>query len=234
MTSLRLRGLPAVAALMGLAITTGAATPGVEPGTVTGQVSLIERPGEKTEDIANTVIYLELPAGVKVKTTPMSATMDMKDRVFEPHVRVVTEGSKVVFPNKDPWKHNVFSKATQGPFDTDLYGAGKTKDNVFKQAGVYPIYCNIHPRMTAYVVTVNTPYFTQVGGADGRFSIAKVPPGNYTIHVWHERAPEFTTPVVVTATGLQGLKYQLDARNYKNVAHKDKTGKDYVFTGDIY
>jgi hypothetical protein len=87
--------------------------------------------------------------------------------------------------------------------------------------------------MAAYVIAVNTPYFTQAG-ADGRFTIAKVPPGSYTIHVWHERAPEYTAKVTVAATGLQGLKYQLDARNYKYAAHKDKNGKDYVYTGDIY
>jgi plastocyanin len=227
MTSIRFRVTPVIAALFGFAAVAAG------QGTVSGQVALTERPGEKTEDIGSTVIYLEPVGGAKPKTSSMSVTMDMKNRAFSPHVHVVTEGSKVAFPNKDPWKHNVFSKAPQGPFDTDLYAAGKTKDNVFKQAGIYPIYCNIHPRMIAYVIALATPYFTQAG-ADGRFSIAKVPAGKYVLHVWHERAPEQTTEVTVAATGLTAQRYQLDARNYKYVGHKDKTGKDYVYTGDIY
>jgi hypothetical protein len=38
----------------------------------------------------------------------------------------------------------------------------------------------------------------------------------------------------VPDAGLGGLRYQLDARNYKYVQHKDKNGKDYNFKGDIY
>ena len=36
------------------------------------------------------------------------------------------------------------------------------------------------------------------------------------------------------AGGVGGLKYQLDARNYKYVQHKNKFGKDYALNGDIY
>ena len=42
------------------------------------------------------------------------------------------------------------------------------------------------------------------------------------------------TTLVVTTTGLSGLKYELDARGYKFVQHKNKFGKDYQFNGDIY
>jgi hypothetical protein len=38
----------------------------------------------------------------------------------------------------------------------------------------------------------------------------------------------------VPATGLAGLKYDLDARGYKYVQHKNKFGKDYANGGDIY
>jgi hypothetical protein len=86
--------------------------------------------------------------------------------------------------------------------------------------------------MSALVIAVNTPYYAQAGG-DGRFTIGNVPPGTYKLHVWHERAAEQTATVTVGAGGLGGLKYQLDARNYKYVQHKNKNGKDYA-NGDIY
>src|SRR5579885_3502600 len=114
---------------------------------VSGQVVIMERPGEVTEDLNNAVVYLEPASGAKPKTSPATTSIALQARQFAPRVRVVTEGSKIEFPNQDPFNHNVFSKAAQGPFDTESYGKGKTRDNVFKSAGVYPIYCNVHPRM---------------------------------------------------------------------------------------
>jgi plastocyanin len=202
-------------------------------GPVSGQVSIIERPGEQTEDLNNTVIYLEPAGGAKVKISPTNESMALQSRNFAPHVRVVPTGSKVEFANQDPFSHNVFSKAAQGPFDTDIFGRGKKKTTVLKQAGVYPLYCNVHPRMTGYVIALNTPYYAQPG-QDGRFTIGNVPAGVYVLHVWHERAGEQTATLTIPEAGLGSLKYQLDARNYKYVQHKDKNGKDYAFNGDIY
>jgi plastocyanin len=202
-------------------------------GPVSGQVSIVERPGEQTEDLGNTVIYLELPAGQKAKVKPADEAMALQARQFAPRVRIVSQGSKVEFSNQDPFSHNVFTKASQGPFDTDVFGRGKKKSTTVKETGVYPLYCNVHPRMTAYLIAVNTPYFAQAG-ADGRFTIGNVPPGTYRLHVWHERAAEQTAVVTVAAGGLASLKYQLDARNYKYVQHKNKSGKDYTANGDVY
>ena len=169
----------------------------------------------------------------KPKVQPATESMSVQSRQFAPHIRVVPQGSRIEFTNQDPFSHNVFSKATQGPFDTDVFGRGKKKSAVMKGAGVYPLYCNVHPRMTAFVIAVNTPYYAQ-SGADGRFTIGNVPAGNYVLHVWHERAAEQTASITVGSGGVGGLKYQLDARNYKYVQHKNKNGKDYTNLGDIY
>lgn len=201
-------------------------------GAVSGQISIKEKGGDETEDLANAVVYLE-PAAGKPRYANTNTSIALQGRQFAPRVRVVTVGSKIDFPNQDPFNHNAFSKAPQGPFDTDSYGRGKTKSNVFNNPGVYPIYCNVHPRMTAFVIAVATPYFAQADKT-GAFSLDKVPAGKYTIHVWHDRGGEQTSELTVPATGLAGLKYQLDATGYKYVQHKNKFGKDYANAGDIY
>jgi plastocyanin len=201
-------------------------------GPVSGQVSIQERPGEQTEDLGNTVVYLDVPAAVKAKVQPVDESFALQSRNFSPHVRIVPAGSKIEFTNQDPFSHNVFSKAAQGPFDTDVFGRNKKKSATFKEAGVYPLYCNVHPRMTGYVIAVNTPYYAQAGN-DGRFTIGNVPAGTYTIHIWHERGGEQTASIAVAAGGVGGLRYQLDGRGYKYVQHKNKFGKDYA-NGDIY
>jgi plastocyanin len=183
--------------------------------------------------MTNAVIYLEPIGGSKLRVSPTNTSIALQARQFAPRVRVVTEGSKIEFPNQDPFTHNVFSKAPQGAFDTESFGKGKTRDNTFKSAGIYPVYCNVHPRMTAFVIAVKTPFFTQAS-KDGQFTVDKVPAGKYTVHVWHDRAGEQTADLIVPATGLAGLKYELDARGWKYVQHKNKLGKDYQFNGDIY
>ena len=228
----RLKAVTKVAGFVVAALIIG--MPVAAQGPVSGQISLMERPGEQTEDLGNAVVYLDLPAGMKVKLSPTNEQMALQSRQFAPRVRVVPQGSKIEFANQDPFSHNVFSKAAQGPFDTDVFGRGKKKNTTVKESGVYPLYCNVHPRMTAFVIAVNTPYFAQAG-ADGRFTIPNVPSGTYKLHVWHERAAtEQTAMVTVVAGGLGGLKYQLDVRNYKYVQHKDKNGKDYSLHGDVY
>lgn len=213
-----------------------AGTAGAQAGaTVSGQVSIQERPGEITEDLSNIVVFLEPLAPdprskVDAKT---EATIALDRRQFSPRVTVVMAGSRVEFPNRDPFSHNVFSKL-HGGFDTGVYGRGTSRAQTFDEAGVYPLYCNVHPRMTAFVVTLNTPYYTQAG-ASGRFVLESVSPGRYNMTVWHDRATKETREVMVPATGLANLKFALDARGYKYVQHKDKVGKDYVGrTGDRY
>ncbi len=202
-------------------------------GVVAGQVSIQERPGEISEDLANTVVFLEPVTTPKTKSpSPTNTTIALEKRQFSPRVRVVVEGSKIDFPNQDPWNHNVFSK-TNGGFDTGVFGRGKTRDQKFEQAGVYSLYCNVHPRMTAFVIALKTPYFTQAG-ADGRYKLENIPAGQYKLNVWHDRTSLVTKDITVAASGLANLRTELDARGYKFVQHKNKFGQVYTSTGERY
>lgn len=215
-------GLLAALAAAGLG-----APAGVEAqGTVSGRVSITERPGEPTTDYNSTVVYLVPKDSAGARTRPTKATIAMNGRTFVPHVRVVTPGSRVEFPNQDPFSHNIFSTTPGTTFDLGLYPSGKSKDAPFRRPGAFPVYCNIHPRMTAFVVVSPSPWYTQAGN-DGRWSIEGVPAGEYTLTVWHERAKVVTATVVVPPTGLADQATALDARGYRFAEHKNKFGKDY-------
>ncbi len=210
-----------------------AGVPAFAQGTVAGRVSIQEKPGEKTSDYANTVIYLEPTTGTP-RVAPSRVQMAINGRNFAPRVRVVTAGSTVDYPNQDPFTHNVFSTTVGALFDLGSYGKGKSKSAEFRKPGAYPVYCNVHAKMTGYVVVVSTPWFTQASN-DGRWEIPRVPAGRYVLTVWHERVPApVTAEVDVPATGLASLETKLDASGYKEVAHKDKNGKDYATRGVIY
>lgn len=212
-------------------------------GQVAGQVSILERDKETTIDLGNSVIYLEpVTPPPKVKQTEKEKSREkerqkelrslvaLQARVFQPRVRVIPVGSRVEFPNQDSFNHNVFTNSALGEFDLGVYGKGKSRDATFKRAGLYPIYCNIHARMTGYVLAVATPYFTQPG-IDGRFVIPTVPAGKYMLSVWHERAATVTREITVASGGVEGITVALDARGFKRVAHRNKFGQEYKSTG---
>ena len=197
---------------------------------VSGQLSIIERPGTRTTDLADAVVWLEPRGGAATGAARSRAQIVMESREFVPRVRVVGVGSAVGFPNQDPFRHNVFSKSGPSEFDLGLYARGESKDARVERAGVYPVFCNIHAKMVAFIVAVPTSYVAQPN-PDGRFSIAGVPPGSYTLHAWHDRGGERTIELTVGGDGSSSVTVQLDASGYRFVQHKNKFGQEYTNAG---
>jgi hypothetical protein len=108
-----------------------------------------------------------------------------KNKMFSPHLLVVPTGSVVLFPNADPFFHNVFSLFDGQRFDLGLYEAGKTKIVSFSREGASYIFCDIHPDMSAVVIALSTPLYS-IAEKDGFFHLHNVPQGDYEMHVWVE------------------------------------------------
>jgi plastocyanin len=115
-----------------------------------------------------------------------------KNRMFTPHLLVVPVGSVVLFPNADPYFHNVFSLFDGKRFDLGLYEAGSTKAVTFSREGLSYIFCNIHPEMSAVVISLSTPFYA-IASPDGEINLHDVPSGEYDLHVWVEGE---TQPVI--------------------------------------
>jgi hypothetical protein len=153
------------------------------------------------------------------------------EKRFVPHVMVVQAGTEIDFPNRDPFFHNVFSVYDGKPFDLGLYASGESRPARFDRPGVSFIFCNIHPQMSAVVVTVETPYFA-VSARDGSYVIRNVPLGNYGLHLWHERSNEQQLAVQRRVVSLESIVtdlgvIRLDEAGYIPRAHKNKHGEDY-------
>jgi plastocyanin len=112
-------------------------------------------------------------------------TLLQKNRMFAPHLLVIPVGSTVNFPNADPFFHNVFSLFDGKRFDLGLYEAGSTKAVTFSREGVSYIFCNIHPEMSAVVLTLSTSLY-DVADSNSAFHLSAVPDGDYELHVWIE------------------------------------------------
>jgi plastocyanin len=201
------------------------------PATVAGRVTLMEGGNKAGTDVGQTVLWLQGSGPKAVAVRAASVLTEGKE--FRPRLTVVSVGSTVSFPNNDPFNHNVFSLSDEGAFDLGLYGRGQSKSTKFTRPGVIRVYCNVHATMAAFILVRDNPYFTQPSG-DGTFVIAGVPPGRYVLHAWHERTPELTREIEVTAQGVADLDLQLDARGYKFVEHLNKFGQPYSKGGARY
>jgi plastocyanin len=147
--------------------------------------------------IADAVVWIEAP-GLTRPSHRAEVVLDQRNLNFSPHVLVVQVGTRVKFPNDDRVFHNVFSYHDGKRFDLGLYPVGAVKYVPFDQPGLSRIFCNIHPQMAAYVMVVDTPFFS-VSDETGRFVIAGVPAGEYAAHAWRPGGPILNLALVVGA-----------------------------------
>jgi len=148
--------------------------------------------GARPESTA--VVWLELPTPVE-HALP-SKVMHQRNLTFTPHVMAIQTGTTVDFPNEDRVFHNVFSFKDGKVFDLGIYPVGATRRVTFAVPGVTRLFCNIHPGMSAYIVAVDSPYYSAVND-DGTFTIAAVPSGTYKYHAWKPGRDIITGSVTV-------------------------------------
>jgi plastocyanin len=147
--------------------------------------------------VADAVVWLDAPAAPR-RTTPREVVLDQRNLSFSPHVLAVQVGTTVKFPNGDRVFHNVFSFHDGQKFDLGLYPVGAVKHVPFDRPGLSRIFCNIHPKMAAYVMVVDTPYFA-VSDQAGAFTIANVPAGTYRYHAWRPGGALLNDTVIVSS-----------------------------------
>lgn len=174
----------------------GTAAVSFAASTVTAHVNVDSGSGARNRAAHPQFVIWLTPAANEDREAPepRTFTMTQHDKAFSPHLLVMPVGSTVSFPNKDPFFHNVFSFFNGRRFDLGLYQSGQTRNVVFNRVGVSYIFCNIHPEMSAVIITLDTPYFA-VADANGDLRIPDVPAGSYTMQIWSESiSPEARQP----------------------------------------
>lgn len=145
---------------------------------------------------ASAVVYLVSSKASEYDPPEEHPQMIQRDQDFHPSVMAILVGTTVDFPNLDPVYHNVFSYSKSRKFDLGRYPKGKSKSVTFDNPGLIKVFCEIHPSMRAHILVLDQPYFA-VTKPDGSYRIDAVPPGEYTLRVWQENAPEFEQKVTV-------------------------------------
>ena len=194
----------------------------------------ITRNGHKLKDASKAVLWLT-PIGGGPLDFPKQLPGDIpklvqKDKSFHPSLVVIPAGGKVEFPNHDPFFHNVFSLFDGKRFDLGLYESGTTRFVQFDKPGISFIFCNIHAEMSAVVIALNTPYYA-VSDAHGEISIVNIPPGRYSVQLFHTAvAPDalhaLNRQITVGGSDMSLGTFNLEESDLE-LAHKNKYGHDY-------
>lgn len=137
-------------------------------------------------------------------------TLDQRGCRFRPHVVVVPTGAALRVLNGDPLTHNVHTVAFDNrPVNRTQPADLESLELRFEAPEKVRVKCDLHPWMSAWIVVAEHPYHA-VTDSTGRFELTDVPPGTYTLEVWHESLGTRTRSVTLTAGEDVELTIEID------------------------
>lgn len=160
--------------------------------------------------VPNAAVAVELKGQPARPVAGVTAQMAQRERQFQPQLLVVQTGTAVNFPNFDTVRHHVYSFSPTKKFELKLYSGTPSEPVVFDKPGVAQLGCNIHDRMSAHIVVVDTPVFG-VTDAKGEVKL-NLPPGDHRLRLWATRlgnAAPTAQPLTVGAGAASVLKVDL-------------------------
>jgi plastocyanin len=127
--------------------------------------------------------------GVRDGRTPerdLTVILDNWRCRFEPHVQTAEVGQWLELRNSDPILHNADARMGQETLFNVGLPPGRQVRKPLARAGLVTVTCDVrHTWMKAFVVVGDHPYHS-VTDAEGAYEIRDLPPGSYTVRVWHE------------------------------------------------
>lgn len=143
---------------------------------------------DKKGGLKNAVVFLQgAVAGAKGFSVPKGGlVLDQKRCRFEPHVLIVPAGSEWQVLNSDHLVHSLHTGGRTNPPVNRVQLAGVARLSFrFDRAEIFPLWCDIHRGMQAWVVVADHPYYALTDD-EGRFRLTDIPAGDYTLEVRHE------------------------------------------------
>jgi Polysaccharide lyase family 4, domain II len=146
--------------------------------------------------LANAVVSVPGAKGGAAKA--VKATVDQHGCKFVPHVTAMTPG-ELDLKNSDDILHNIHTYSTANPSINKAQPKfKKVMAEKFEKPEMIKLTCDVHSWMLGWVAVMPSPFFG-VTDANGVTKIDNVPPGKYTVEVWHETLGKQTKDVEVKA-----------------------------------
>lgn len=159
--------------------------------------------------VESAVVYLvEVAKGKEWPAAGKTPKLDQIKCRFEPEVQVIPAGPLDIV-NSDPVLHNThgyYDKRTA--FNLALPNKGQTIPTELKRPGTVRIDCDAHGWMEGWIYVVANPYYA-ITGADGKFAITDVPPGDYKLVAVQSFTGPIEMPVAVKEKQATSLAIEL-------------------------
>jgi plastocyanin len=147
-------------------------------------------------NVVNAVVSItDIKKGKMMK--PQKVTLDQNGCEYQPHVLAFAAGSTVSIMNPDRILHNIhtYSKLNKA-FNRAQPKFKKRLKVKFSKPEVISVKCDVHSWMGGWFFVAGNPYYS-VTGSKGSFKLTDVPPGTYTVEVWHETLGKMSQKVTV-------------------------------------
>jgi plastocyanin len=159
--------------------------------------------------LANAFVYIQTGLeGKKFEPRKEPVVLDQRGCLFAPRILGVRAGQPLDLRNSDKVSHNVHPvpKNNREWNEQQSPGTPDVEHRFARTEVMIPVKCNIHQWMHAYLGVVEHPYFA-VTGPDGAFDLSNLPPGDYTLAVWHEKLGDQTKQVHLAASANEAVDF---------------------------
>ncbi|HWF44427.1 MAG TPA: carboxypeptidase regulatory-like domain-containing protein [Candidatus Kapabacteria bacterium] len=168
-------------------------------------------------NVTNAFIYIKDGLGNKIYAAPVApVVLDQRGCIYRPHVMGLVLGQTLKVQNSDPTLHNVhLVSMTDGEsFNRPFPPGMQPFEQKFTSTGIMKsIKCDVHGWMNSYVGVLPHPFFA-VSDTSGHYEIRGIPPGNYTLELWHESSKGAEQAIV------EDQKITVGAKDTKTVDFK--------------
>ena len=141
--------------------------------------------------------------------TPEDPAINNAGCYFVPRVQVVPTRTVVTVRSEDDTLHttHAYDDRQRTLFNIAIPIPGMEVERPLRRPGPVRIECDSHGWMRGWVYVSDD--LGAVTGADGRYELTGVPPGDYTLTVWHERAAGTARAIAVAAGGTAEADFTL-------------------------
>jgi len=157
---------------------------------VCGDSAAVRQSNANGTALGNALVWIDGIQAGKPLPEERRETITMERCHFEPRVLAVVAGSTINVFSRDRVAHTArfYREGAGEPVAfarTVDEGQVVPSEQIASAPGIVEARCTLHPWARGYVAVFEHPYFA-VTDASGKFSIAGLPGGTYTVKVWHE------------------------------------------------
>ncbi len=136
-------------------------------------------------------------------SVPIESIVDQQNKEFSQQIVVGSQGSVITFQNSDTINHNIYANDQEHKvnFDVGLAPPGSSfqQSVTWKHGTAIRISCKIHPRMRAWLFSLDSPYYKTIKFEKKvkqiSFQMLDLPENVSKFHVWIPSYQEITLDI---------------------------------------